>query len=651
MERYFPDEPDEGISRAANRLMILVHDAGKSAARRLRNNRDYQYTYTEQLLDSLASRLPLDEVTLKRMKVLLRSDPLGPYLRMDSKQVDLDTTLAILEDSAREAGMTPKGYFKALTRYYQSDASAYTREVNGRYVQKDTFDKVFKLAGRKDSPGALAYDATERRITSPDVEKRWVALRDAVSRLDGNERSGAQAAVPFTEVSGAPRALAAPEGFPATLDELRVVKGLSGGAQLRQDAAGDLWVSRPDTASTGAVAEEVLADELYSVLGLGISSAVYRGSGGDSKLFRAIDDPRFREVSRDPSVLKAAQRAFASHALLGHKDVYTGANAVRVAPGRPDVSLSVVDSSGALRRTSKGAPRELSAVPLELWTERQSLPFDGLRWSQVVRQLKSLLDQKDALLRVASKDPELRRIIEGRLDNMAWLVDASGALKSAKVPPLQVERTLQNVMEAVKGGAARPSIKELVANVDREPVKLPEDAASILASTGLTPGVRYKVGDAAVTVRQQIGFVPSAPSYRVEQDVAGLESLPIMTLLGPDPLAQEKALAKYSVLRRDQALNELLPGAIPRLVGPAPGVLLHAELPGVPFGELAPALRERAMETLDELATYADSLFEQRGFGLKAGRSEAYARFNPESGEVSGWNGFLTEPPPQTPGI
>ncbi len=646
LERYFPDESEQGLTRAAYRLMVLMHDAGKAAARRLRNNREYQYTYTEQLLDALAPRLPVDERSLARMKILLRSDPLGPYLRMDSKQVDLPTTLEILQNSAREAGMSPEGYFKALTRYYQSDASSYTKEVNAA-VRKDTFDRVFQFADPETSPNrALVFDEADKRITfSPEVERRWVALRDAISGLDGARSSGARGVVPYSESAAAAPVGTLPEGFPATLGDLRVVKGLQGGAQLRQDAAGDLWVTKPDGDSAGAVAEEVLADELYTVLGLGMPSALYRDAGGDTKVFRLIEDAkRFREA-RDPRVAKAAQRAFASHALLGHEGVYSGSNAVRVAFERGEPSLSVVDAAGALRRGPNGEPRRLSAVPTELWTERDAFPYTGLRWSQVLRQVQEVLRKKDALLAVADRDPELRQLLEGRLDNMAYLVQATAALRGAGIRPLQIESELKGVMEAVKGGAARPTLPELVGSVRARPIELPQNAGAILNGSQLQSGQRYLLGDASVTVRKQLGYLPSARMFQVENDVAGLEQLPIMVLV--DPVALQRSATKYALLRQDPLLAEVFPGAIPRILQGSPGVLFHSELPGVALEELNPALRERALAGLTELSDYADNQLAERG--LRVGRSPSYARFNEETGEVTGWNGFLADPPPGAP--
>ncbi len=180
-ERYFDFEPQVGLSRDAYRLLALLHDAGKHASLRFRRTTKAQHRFTERYLDFARAQLPLGEPAFQRMKVLLRTDPLGPYLREDAKQAGLRETADAIVRSAQQAGMTPSGYLRALVPYYQADMLAYTAEGAGR--AGSVFDRHFA----RDASGSgrrFAFDWAERRLSfAPPLEARFVALQRELASL------------------------------------------------------------------------------------------------------------------------------------------------------------------------------------------------------------------------------------------------------------------------------------------------------------------------------------------------------------------------------------------------------------------------------------------------------------------------------------
>ncbi len=178
-ERYFGalDEQALGMSQGMRRLTLLLHDAGKSAAIRLGGSKNLQHEYTEQLLTQLRPVLPVSDEGFRRMRAMILGDPFGPYLRDDAKHVPLEPTLRELTALARQAGMSPPEYMRALTSYYQADLAAYTHEAGLAW-----FDDAFRQAPAG-SARQLVFDRAAARLRFNDAnEKKWAALEKAVAR-------------------------------------------------------------------------------------------------------------------------------------------------------------------------------------------------------------------------------------------------------------------------------------------------------------------------------------------------------------------------------------------------------------------------------------------------------------------------------------
>ncbi len=654
LEKYFSTTPPQaGLSLPAYRLLALLHDAGKAAARRIGHTGDQQYFFTKTLIEHLRPHLPLPDATLDRMLVILGSDPIGPYLRTDHKQAGLETTLELIAEGARQTGMTPSGYLDALLPYYQSDASAYTSDAGSTAM----FDSVFKRHGG----GGLTTDTSKRNLEFNGkrlvfgfgVEPRWQALERATQDMS---RTWTHAPAESTARGGGPKA--APlfaDGTgqrPRSMSDLKLVKG-KGTSQLRQDATGQLWMANPDsTRYPGHAAELALADSLYRSLGMGTYSEVFPGATGT--LYRVApkikDAVSYSSAARaNRSVVADAQSRFAGHALLGHKEIYEGDGKVMMAGGK----LTVVDPSGALRRAPDGRNRKFTPVPLELWTMREgSNVFSNVRWQHVVGQMEALTDQArwERLERAAGKDPALQRTLNARLDNMSYLVEATKALRKNGIRDWQIERELRAVMENVAKGGRRPPLPDLAASVKFEPARLPRDAAMRLSLASPWAGARLEVGNPQMRILDALSSCPSGSTYRVETDAVGAEGLPLMTVLHGSSLDQleragREAIARKVLLGKDPFIQGLFPGVLPtRIVQLTPGVLFHSELPGVPYGQVDKAAQGNALQQsqiINAAAEYAPGMGDTVLFD--ADSATAHSGFDKTTGKLLGWHGFLVK--------
>lgn len=181
LDKYWDDREDiDGY-----RFMAALHDAGKAAAMRL-SRRAEQASFTLKVWDLNRERMPLSDDMFRRMKTMIETDPLGPYMRRDRRRVGLITTGEAVASAAHAAGMTPSDYLKALTPYYQADAASYTIDAG---INHPPFQGLFA----EESPDIVAqgrgfqFDKDRGRLVfGPASEERYRELEDAIKPYPDN---------------------------------------------------------------------------------------------------------------------------------------------------------------------------------------------------------------------------------------------------------------------------------------------------------------------------------------------------------------------------------------------------------------------------------------------------------------------------------
>jgi hypothetical protein len=253
-----------------------------------------------------------------------------------------------------------------------------------------------------------------------------------------------------------------PEGqgagtFPASLTELTKVKSLGGstGAWLMEDTEGRLFVTKKG-ASAGHIREEAAADAAYRALGLNVPECrLYETDEGPVKVTRFVEGKSLDQLMQSDKAAAGAAMAqlrqgFVADAILGNWDVVglEFDNIIVGSGGR----VWRIDNGGSLRYRAQGALKnKWGAAPTELWTMRQAQQagtvFGSLTMADIFTQYKAVAGRKVAALKVLQ--PEVRKVVAQRFDNVGKLVKEYGALVAGGMLPSKAEAVIKQMAEAM----------------------------------------------------------------------------------------------------------------------------------------------------------------------------------------------------------
>ncbi|MFA5764300.1 MAG: hypothetical protein WC915_05835 [archaeon] len=136
-DRYFSyKEFPDGITHDFFRILFVIHDLGKPLAVK-RGNSKLQHEETVKLIDPIFKKLGLSNFERNLAKIIIGSDPIGPYLRYDK----INESLNNIKKMIKESGLSSTNFFSVLLIYYMSDAGAYTVDAGG----KSALDYVFSF--------------------------------------------------------------------------------------------------------------------------------------------------------------------------------------------------------------------------------------------------------------------------------------------------------------------------------------------------------------------------------------------------------------------------------------------------------------------------------------------------------------------------
>jgi hypothetical protein len=136
-DRYFSyKEFPDGVTQEFFRILLTIHDLGKPIAIK-RGNKKLQHEETIKLIDPIFKKLGLSKFERNLAKIIIGSDPIGPYLRYDK----LDGAVSNIKKMIKESGLSSTNFFSVLLIYYMSDVSAYTSDAGGQ----PSLDYVFSF--------------------------------------------------------------------------------------------------------------------------------------------------------------------------------------------------------------------------------------------------------------------------------------------------------------------------------------------------------------------------------------------------------------------------------------------------------------------------------------------------------------------------
>ncbi len=136
-DRYFSyKELPDGVTPEFFRVLLTIHDLGKPIAIK-RGNKKLQHEETVKLIDPIFKKLDFSKFERNLAKIIIGSDPIGPYLRYDK----LGNSVNNIKKMIKESGLSSANFFSVLLIYYMCDASAYTVDAGG----KSALDYVFSF--------------------------------------------------------------------------------------------------------------------------------------------------------------------------------------------------------------------------------------------------------------------------------------------------------------------------------------------------------------------------------------------------------------------------------------------------------------------------------------------------------------------------
>lgn len=130
-EKYFSNHFNE-MDIETFRLLLLLHDIGKSVAYKKRN-RSNQYFETINIISKCQKDLNISNENFQLFKVLLSNDSLGMYMQ---GKTAIDSVYNDVSQKSKQTGIDKKSFFYLLSVYYQCDVASYTEDAGGlKYLE------------------------------------------------------------------------------------------------------------------------------------------------------------------------------------------------------------------------------------------------------------------------------------------------------------------------------------------------------------------------------------------------------------------------------------------------------------------------------------------------------------------------------------
>lgn len=165
-EKYFSfRNTPVGIDKSSFRLMLALHDVGKSEAHN-KKQKSLQYYYTLKMIEEIKPILPLSKETLKLVTSIISFDPIGLYFQ---DKISLENSITQIKAKHKETNLELKHFFNILMIYYQVDIASYTKDAGGIPFLEHLFEYEGNKKKFEKSYGLLKFASRE--------EKKFIILQ------------------------------------------------------------------------------------------------------------------------------------------------------------------------------------------------------------------------------------------------------------------------------------------------------------------------------------------------------------------------------------------------------------------------------------------------------------------------------------------
>lgn len=139
-EKYFAENWDSErqwvhgsapLTKKQFRLMLALHDIGKSQAFEETRNTSTQHQHTSRVAKQVLARLKIPEEKANIIRSIAVQDYIGEYMK---RRISPQEAAKYISDEAAALGIETKDYFEVLRIYYMSDAGSYTKDADPRGV-------------------------------------------------------------------------------------------------------------------------------------------------------------------------------------------------------------------------------------------------------------------------------------------------------------------------------------------------------------------------------------------------------------------------------------------------------------------------------------------------------------------------------------
>lgn len=138
-DRFFSDFESPLLTRNEMRILLFLHDIGKSLAVQLENNSHDQHIYTEIIVNKLLENSNLDSKKIELIVKITSNDLFGQFIQGN---LSVPAMQKLIERDATFLGVEPRDYLHLIQTYYLCDAGAYTEFSGGIR----SLDSLFSLS-------------------------------------------------------------------------------------------------------------------------------------------------------------------------------------------------------------------------------------------------------------------------------------------------------------------------------------------------------------------------------------------------------------------------------------------------------------------------------------------------------------------------
>jgi len=163
-DKYFGHRSIPIINNNDFRLILALHDIGKSISVKRTGSTYAQHTYTKEIVPYVLEKLGYKQRQINLFVAIANQDFIGEYL---TNRVSLYDTKYQIKEMARLLNVPIAQFLEVITIFHMVDAGSYTKDAGG----KESFDKYF-----------IFNDSTNTMDYYPEYKQKYEQLRQNILR-------------------------------------------------------------------------------------------------------------------------------------------------------------------------------------------------------------------------------------------------------------------------------------------------------------------------------------------------------------------------------------------------------------------------------------------------------------------------------------